>query len=238
MAAGARPGDRGQTEPDVMEMAVTAIERGECTDEGFEPVTLATTRGNVETRYYPAEGATAGAVFVGGAGGGFDTPVRGWLYPRLSRELSAEENVACLRVRYRAPNDLAECTLDVLAGIRFLESEGVQRVAVTGHSFGGAVVIQAAAHSPLVYTCVALSTQTYGTEPARQLGPRCSLLLAHGMSDEILPHRCSEQVYRAAREPKELLLEPDVTHGLDGWSEELPRILRNWIVRELNRGDR
>jgi hypothetical protein len=56
----------------------------------------------------------------------------------------------------------------------------VQHVALTGHSFGGAVVIQAAAHSDAVRTCVPMSTQTYGVDPARELSPRCSILLAHG----------------------------------------------------------
>ena len=40
--------------------------------------------------------------------------------------------------------------MDVLAGISFLEQEGIGGVSLTGHSFGGAVVIQAASRSPLV----------------------------------------------------------------------------------------
>jgi hypothetical protein len=95
------------------------------------------------------------------------------------------------------------------------------------------VVIQAAALSETVRTCVALSTQTYGTTPAATLGPRCSLLLAHGTADEILPPDCSKYVHRIAREPKELLLKQGAQHGLDEWADELPGIVRGWIVREL-----
>jgi hypothetical protein len=189
-------------------------------------------------RYYPVPGAMAAAVFVGGAGGGFDTPVRGWLYPRLCEELGREEGIAGLRVRYRHANDLEECVLDLLAGISFLEADFVTDVAVVGHSFGGAVVIQAAALSETVRTCVALSTQTYGATPAATLGPRCSLLLAHGTADEILPPACSEYVYRIAREPKKLLLKEGVRHGLDEWADELPGIVRGWIVTELGEGGR
>ena len=228
---------RTPAEPDpaaaTVVMEVTGIRAGEPTDEGFAPTSLLTTRGEIEARYYAPAGAATGAVFVGGAGGGFDTPVRGWLYPRLSKELQSD-GVACLRVRYRTPNDLEECTLDVLAGIAFLASEGVERVALTGHSFGGAVVIQAAAHSDAVVTCVPMSTQTYGAGPVSTLAPRCSVLLAHGTADEILPHRCSEAVYAAAREPKRLLLKEGARHGLDEWSEELPGILREWIRTELS----
>ena len=213
-------------------MEVNGIRSGEPSPEGFRPVSLLTTRGEIETRYYPAAGATGGAIFVGGAGGGFDTPVRGWLYPRLSGELQSH-GVACLRVRYRAANDLEECTLDVLAGVAFLQSEGVERVALTGHSFGGAVVIQAAAHAEAVVTCVPMSTQTYGADPVATLAPRCSVLLAHGTADEVLPHRCSEAVYAAAGEPKKLLLKEGARHGLDEWSDELPGILREWIRTEV-----
>jgi len=240
MAARPRRTNRPEPDPTTLTMEVTGVRAGEVTEEGFSPVNLLTNRGEIETRYYAAAGATGGAIFVGGAGGGFDTPVRGWLYPRLCRDLQAD-GVACLRVRYRAANDLEECTLDVLAGIAYLESEGVQRVALTGHSFGGAVVIQAAAHSEAVVTCVPMSTQTYGADPAATLGPRCSMLLAHGKADEILPHRCSEAVYAAAREPKTLLLKDGARHGLDEWSEELPGILREWIRTELaadRQGDR
>ena len=232
MASRTRRTHRDEPDPTTLMMEVTGFRAGEPDAEGFTPVALLTTRGEIETRYYPAAGATGGAIFVGGAGGGFDTPVRGWLYPRLGRDLQSD-GVAGLRVRYRAANDLEECTLDVLAGVAFLESEGVSRVALVGHSFGGAVVIQAAAHSPAVVTCVPMSTQTYGADPAAALGPRCSLLLAHGTADEVLPHRCSEAVYAAAREPKRLLLKAGARHGLDEWSDELPGFLRDWIRTEL-----
>lgn len=229
---------------DAYELAVRGISRGRRDErEGYEPITLQTNRGGIEMRYYAragdeddAEAPTAGVIFVGGAGGGFDTPVRGWLYPRLSGELR-DDGLAALRVRYRRANDLPECVLDVLAGIAFLESEGVRRIGLVGHSFGGAVVIQAAAQSELVKACVPMSTQTYGVEPARELGPRCSLLLVHGESDEVLPPRCSQYVYMIASEPKKLVLHPEARHGLDEWSEELPGILRAWLRRELGEGE-
>ena len=185
-------------------------------------------------RYYPVAGTARAALFVGGAGGGFDTPVKGWLYPRLCTELQSD-GVAGLRVRYRHANDLDECVLDVLAGISFLEADDVQSVAVVGHSFGGAVVIRAAALSESVRTCVALSTQTYGAQPAAELGPRCSLLLAHGLDDEILPPDCSRSVYKSAREPKRLLLKEHARHGLDEWADELPGVIREWIKTELEK---
>ena len=219
---------------DVIEyrMEITDVQLGEPTAEGFVPVVQETTRGPIEMRYYPVDGATCGAIFVGGAGGGFDTPVRGWLYPRLCEQLQSD-GIACLRVRYREHNELEECVMDVLAAISFLEADDVERIALVGHSFGGAVVIQAAALSESVHTCVPLSTQTYGADVVGQLGPRCSVLIAHGLEDEVLPPEGSRAVYRAANEPKRLMLKEGAHHGLDEWADELPDAIRQWIRNEL-----
>lgn len=214
------------------QMHIRGVRRAPRTPEGYEPVVQVTTRGPIEMRYCPADPTARAAIFVGGAGGGFDTPVRGRLYPQLAEELP-RDGIAGLRIRYRHPNDLEECVLDVLAGTVFLKAEHIDAIALVGHSFGGAVVIQAAALCPDVRTCVALSTQTYGADPAAELGPRCSLLLAHGLDDEILPADCSRFVYRSAREPKQLLLKKGARHGLDEWADELPAVLREWIRTAL-----
>jgi fermentation-respiration switch protein FrsA (DUF1100 family) len=221
-----------------VELGIEGHDAGDVTPEGYRPVTLHTSRGDVEMRHYPPAAAvesTSAAIFVGGAGGGWDTPVRGFLYPRLSEELSRSDGMHALRVRYRHPCDLLESVCDVLAGLHFLSHElGVRRVGLVGHSFGGAVVIQAAAlAADVVRTCVPLSTQSYGADPAAALGPGCSLLLAHGTADEILPHRCSEHVFAIAKEPKKLLLKDGARHGLDEWADELPSIVREWLKTEL-----
>ena len=126
-------------------------------------------------------------MWVPGAIGGWHSPALG-LYPRLAEEFTAE-GIASLQVHYRHPAHLEESLLDVLAGLAYLEEEGIQTVSLTGHSFGGAVVIQAAAVSPLARTVVALSTQAYGADPVGALAPRCSILLVHGTVDEILAPR-------------------------------------------------
>ena len=64
-----------QAEP----MVVEDVWRVPALREGYEPVTIRTTHGEVECRYYASPGSHRCAVFVGGAGGGFDTPVRGEL---------------------------------------------------------------------------------------------------------------------------------------------------------------
>lgn len=215
-----------------LEMTVEEFHQDPPTDEGWHPLVLVTDRGDVHGRYYPAGRSRRAAVFVGGAGGGFDTPVKGSLYPSLCAELR-QDGVACLRIQYRHPGVLEESILDVLAGAAFLESEGAAAMALIGHSFGGAVVIQAAEYAPLVKTILPLSTQSFGTEAAAALGGRCSIFLFHGTDDEVLAPSCSEHVYRIASEPKKLVLFPGCRHGLDEAAAVLPRMMRDWINLEL-----
>lgn len=89
------------------------------------------------------------------------------------------EGVASLRVRFCHPTILEEASLDVLAGLIYLEGEGIDTVVLIGHSLGDAVVIQVATLDEQVRTVVTLATQSYGTAPVSQLAPRCSILLIH-----------------------------------------------------------
>ncbi len=113
--------------------------------------------------------------------------------------------------------------------------EGMDTLALVGHSFGGSVVIQAAALDDHVRTVVALATQSYGTAPVEQLGPRCSVLLLHGTADGTVPPSDSEHVYRLAREPKQLILCEGAGHGLDETAEEVHQVVHDWIVDQLSK---
>lgn len=198
---------------------------------GYQPIRLETNRGNIDFRYYPVSGTQCGAIWVGGVGGGWDTPARG-LYPRICQELMGEA-IASLRVRYRYPTILEESVLDVFAGISYLESEGVETIALAGHSFGGAVVIQAAATAKAVRTVVTLATQSYGAMPVARLSPECGILLLHGTVDQVLIPACSEYVYQIAHEPKRLILYEGGAHSLDEVAEEVYQIVHDWIVEQL-----
>lgn len=205
---------------------------------GAPPVavlTLRTDRGDILTRYHPASGAEGGpaktgVIWVGGSGGGLDGPARG-LYPAACTGLQ-ERGVGGLRLHYRRPNNLAECVLDTLLGIEFLAGEGVESVALVGHSFGGAVVIAAGVNSPRVSAVVPMSSQTHGTGAAPEVAPR-PMLLIHGTADEILPDACSRDIFRRAREPKELRLFPGARHGLDECREEVLALLLSWLPERL-----
>lgn len=212
------------------EMMVEDVEV-EPQQEGYHPVKLITSREDIYCRYYPVTGAKQAAIWVGGVGGDWDTPAQG-LYPRLCQELTGE-GIASLRVRYRYSTDLVESVLDVLAGLTYLQDNGIESFALIGHSFGGAVVIQAAAQAENVRTVVTLATQSYGADAVSELATRCSLLLLHGTADPVLTPLCSQNVYKLALEPKHIILYPGATHGLDEVAEEVHQVVRDWLIKQL-----
>ncbi|MGA2286719.1 MAG: alpha/beta fold hydrolase, partial [Dehalococcoidia bacterium] len=174
-------------------------------------------------------------VFVGGTDGGFDGPANG-IYATLAEDLSAA-GISSLRLDFRlhrAPGDVGEGTHDVLAGVAFLKREGAGRIGLVGHSYGGAVVINAAALSEDVNAAVTLSTQTAGTALVGRIAPR-PILLVHGELDTRLPPRCSRYVFERAGEPKELVILRGAKHSLRQRREELRRLLREWLVGKIGR---
>lgn len=199
----------------------------------FQAIRLATDRGDVQVRWYPAEDTQGGAIFVGGVGGGWDTPAQD-MYPKLCEELSTRR-IVCLRVRFRNATELNEATYDALAGVNFLAEEGVRDVALVGHSFGGAVVVRAAVAAENVKTVVTLATQSFGAEDVARLSPRCSILLLHGREDRVLPPEASVHLHAMAQEPKRLILYDKAGHRLDEVADEVRQEVGAWISAALKR---
>lgn len=196
---------------------------------GDFPVTLATDEGNICCRLHLCPGDRA-ILWVFGAGGGLGGPAGG-LYNRLA-EVLRPEGVTSLELDYRRPGRLEPCVVDVLTGVEYLRSLSKVRVVLVGHSFGGAVVIEAGARRGEVVAVAALSSQSAGAERVRALPPR-PVLFAHGEADEVLPPRCSQDLFSRAGEPKEMILYPGCRHGLDECREALDRDLLGWVRRVL-----
>lgn len=202
----------------------------------YEFVQIETSRGRIDCAYYRAEGTDKGVIMVTGVGGGFDTPADR-LYPRLSADLR-ETGISSLRIKFRNPKNLAEALIDVLVGMEFLESENVRTFGLIGHSFGGAVVVQAAYNNKEVKTIVMLSTQGYGIDPISFLSKDTSVFLIHGEEDETISPDVSVLAYNLAHEPKRLeVYDSKAGHELDEVSDEVYVEVRDWIIKYLKSPD-
>lgn len=196
---------------------------------GAYRILLDTSRGEIEGLLHAVEGGSGAVICVGGAMGGLDGPADA-LYARLPTLLEAA-SVTVLRLNYREPNKLDECVLDVLGGCSFLKGIGATDVVLVGHSFGGAVVIKAGELAPIVRGVVSMSPQLFGTRQVESLGR--PLLLVHGMSDSILSHEASEDIYRRALEPKRMVLYAEAGHSLIQAKDQIDELLAEWIPQRL-----
>jgi fermentation-respiration switch protein FrsA (DUF1100 family) len=200
-------------------------------EDGAEHLRLRTDDGDITCRLHDAAEGDAAVLWVFGAGGGLGGPAGG-AYARLGRQV-ALRGVLSLELAWRRPARMAPCLADLMAGLDWLAGQGRRRVALVGHSFGGAVVIAGGARRAEVVGVAALSSQTAGTEAAPAVAPR-PLLLVHGLADEILPAACSRDIHRRAAEPKALILYAGCRHGLDECRDALDRDLLDWLDRVLH----
>jgi pimeloyl-ACP methyl ester carboxylesterase len=218
---------------DELNLRIIGLEPGE-EIAGARHLKLRTTRGEIPIIVHAPDAQAAGGpgravLCISGALGGFDGP--GMLYVRLGRELPSI-GITVARLNYRMPNEFGECVLDTMAGLTFFKAMQYERAALIGHSFGGAVAINAGTLAPLVTTVVAVSSQLAGAHVVAELAPR-PLLLLHGTADTILPHECSERIYDRAQEPKSLKLFPGVGHRFTEAADELLETVRDWLVSRL-----
>jgi dienelactone hydrolase len=198
-----------------------------------ERLELTSARGPIPVLLDAVEGATAAVAMVGGADGGFDGPAEA-LYPTLVEDLAAR-GMTSLRLDFRIhrfPNDVAEGVYDLLHGIAALESRGARRIGLVGHSFGGAVVIEAGIRAPNVAAVATLATQTAGAQRTPELAPT-PLLLVHGRDDTRLSPECSQLLYDMAGEPKRLEFLDGATHSLRQRREDVRQLLLAWFDEHL-----
>lgn len=196
---------------------------------GARRITIRTTRGEIPMLLHGAAEPGRAVLCLGGAIGGLDGPAM--LYARMGLELP-RAGVSVARLDYRAPGEFAECLLDALAAFSFLKGTGYQRMAVIGHSFGGAVAINAGTLSPAVTAVVAISSQLGGAHVVADLAPR-PLLLVHGTADTVLSHESSQALYERAREPRTLKLIAGADHRFSQDGGELFDLVEEWIMSRV-----
>ncbi len=196
---------------------------------GARRLEIRTTRGDIPLVLHGAEAPGRVALCICGAIGGFDGPAM--LYARMGLELP-RMGIGVARLNYRMPNEFGECVVDTMAGLTFLKGVGYARAALVGHSFGGAVAINAGTLAPAVATVVAISSQLAGAHVVGDLAPR-PLLLLHGTADTILSHECSQVLYERAHEPRTLKLFDGADHRFSHAGDGLYDTVRDWLLSRL-----
>src|SRR5262245_20435086 len=170
-------------------------------------------------------------LMCGGAMGGLLGPANG-LYHDLG-ETFARDGVGVIRVGYRRPNDLPACVLDVAGAADLAHRNGGRRFVLIGHSFGGAVAVNAGCTlRSVVAGVVTLSTQSAGCESAAAL--QRPLLLLHGDRDELLPVMASQAVHALAG-TGDLEVLSGAGHLLVEAADHLRTRLHGWITDVLAR---
>lgn len=183
---------------------------------------IESSRGTLAAVFYPVPGEIGAVLWAGGGGE---------LGLSLSQELRSF-GVSSLRLHYRRDGVFSECVLDTLGGLSFLRGVGAEEVVVVGASFSGAVAICAGAMGEGTKAVVALCPQRSGTHLADRLSPR-PLLLVHGTDDTVVLPAASEDIYRRAQEPKELVYIPGADHGFTRHQREVRELLRDWLVAQV-----
>lgn len=200
-------------------------------DDDLDHLEIYTMEGLLTLLWHGPAEAEHVAVCVGGAMGGLLGP-DGGLFHQLGRAL-VPRGIGVIRVSYRRPNDLGLCVHDTLATMELAARHGAKRFVTLGHSFGGAVAVQAAAHldRESVPGVVTLATQSAGCEPIESMADR-DLLYFHGTRDQILPHHASEMVRMLAGagelvllDGADHLLKPAGGAILDRLVDHLPKVL-------------
>lgn len=213
---------------DNLDLRILGVDAG---DEiaGARRISLKTTRGAIPIVLHAPESASRAVVCLSGALGGLDGPAL--LYARMGAEMP-RRGIAVARVDYRAPNDFSECLLDTLAAVAFLKGTSYRRVALIGHSFGGAVAINAGTLNPIVVAVIAIASQLAGAQVVNELAPK-PLLLIHGTADEIIAQRSSELIFERAGEPRQLELIEGGDHRLSGFGDRLLELVGGWLAARL-----
>lgn len=79
-----------------------------------------------------------------------------------------------------------------------------------------------------------VASQTAGTNSVGQLAQKGKAsLFIHGTGDQCLPHRCSEQLYRLAGQPKELILYDNDNHGVTNHRSEAKEKIKQFTLQYL-----
>ena len=198
------------------------------------PLIIESERGNISCIWQAAEinELHTAALLIGGADGGFMGPSD--IYETLS-ELFIPLQIGVLRVDYRIhefPNDVEQGVYDADQAAEWLISRGYEKILIVGHSFGGAVAIEAAVQNSNIRGVVGLASQTAGAMNVASLVDT-PVLLIHGDADTRLPVSCSIMLYEMTSTPCQLAILEGGTHSLRQVSEAATELIFDFVKSHI-----
>lgn len=194
--------------------------------DGSRHVELYTMQGLLTFLWAGDPAAAHVVVTMGGAMGGLLGPAKR-LFHELAQTLP-DAGIGVMRVGYRRPGHLDTCLVDVAAAAESATKVGAERFVFLGHSFGGAVAIQAAVTMPRHTAGVAtFATQSGGCECAGEL-PDVPFVLYHGTNDSILGPENSHMVQMIAGKGQVEIL-PGADHLLTEAAEPVRAHVLPWL---------
>jgi pimeloyl-ACP methyl ester carboxylesterase len=204
------------------------------TVRSYRIVRLHGTRGTVETYYYRAADADKAVLYAGHVATGFESPAV-HMYKHTAEDMQ-NRHVSGLRIRFRDPDDQAECLHDLLLGIAFLRQEAHQSMAMAAYSHAVSAAVDAVNAAPELEALAMLSPMLRGPAALDTLGNDIRVLFIHGGRDTDAPIESVRETFRRFEGPKEFVTLPLSRHGLDENSTEAQLRLRNWL-QAWNQGE-
>ncbi len=184
-----------------------------------------------------APGARHGIIFVTGIDGGFLEPAD-QIYTRTA-ESFYHQCVSSIFVTYRAPGNVPGnvkmSVADARSAIDHLKGLGINKMAIVGWSFGGAVISHTSAEVPEIATVIGFAPQGLYAEPIAQLRQSQSLLVFYSYDDENVAYTESQFLFDKApgNIKKEAYPLSGYNHALDGTSRKIEPVFHNWLKDNL-----
>lgn len=195
----------------------------------FMRLDFRTTRGDFRAFYHTSPGLQHGVVFIGGSQAEVDGPAS--IYPDLARDLLSD-GIASLMVSCRVPHDCAQCSIDTLLALQYMDDEALRDVALVGWSFSGAVALIAGSFARNVRGVAAISTFDVSQQCLRRLSSK-PILLLHGESDRESSVNVPRWIYDQAAGPRSLIVYADAGHNLVEVKNQVNADLYRWIMQTL-----
>ncbi len=194
---------------------------------------LYTSKGIIVYLCQGPEKPRASLILAGGQMGGIGGPAG--IFHDIGYVL-AQVGIATVRFHPRKPGDVVACAIDMLLMARLELENNVPGVVLGGHSFGSAIVVQAARALDVgeLDGLAFLAPQTAGTQGADEIVEVPSLFV-HGASDGILPSDCSEDLASRIAGDPELHIIDGLGHLMVEKPAEVRDLVTNFVVRVTER---